>query len=207
MVQEEGQGQPDSDAEEFYLYKFKDTRPSPIQIPLQVEGKPLTMKLDTGAAVSIISEDTKTMFPQLELRKSSIVLRTYTDESMQVTGQLQVHVQYRSQTQPLVLVVVAGHRSGLLGRNWLAQLPSTGLALKQNDYKAVRRSRGPAEEARPAVFRDELGTVQPQKATLHIKLDVAPKVFQTYCTLCDKRRCWSRTRSPREARHHQEGQH
>ncbi len=123
MVQE-GQGQQeDSDPEEFYLYNFKETRPSPIHIPLQVEGKPLTMELDTGAAVSIISEDTrKSMFPQLKLRKSDIVLRTYTNESMQVTGQLHVHVQYGSQTHPLVLVVVAGHGPSLVGRNWLKYL-------------------------------------------------------------------------------------
>ena len=116
-VQEEND---DSGAEEFYLYKFKETRPSPIQIPLKVEGKPLTMELDTGAAVSIISEATRrAMFRQLKLRKSTIVLKTYTDEPMQVIGQLHVHVQYGSQTQPLVLIVVAGDGPSLFGRNWL----------------------------------------------------------------------------------------
>ena len=38
---------------------------------------------------------------------------------MQVTGQLNVHVQYGSQTEPLVLVVVAGDGPSLFGRNWL----------------------------------------------------------------------------------------
>ncbi len=126
------------------------------------------MELDTGAAVSIISEDTRKS--QLKLRKSDIVLRTYTNESMHVTGQLHVHVQYvqyGSQTQPLVLVVVAGHGPSLVGRNWLKY----GLAPnRKNHNKAVWGSGGPAEEAQPAVqrrARDELGTVQPQKTTLH----------------------------------------
>ena len=93
------------------------------------------MELDTGAAVSIISEDTRKS--QLKLRKSDIVLRTYTNESMHVTGQLHVHVQYvqyGSQTQPLVLVVVAGHGPSLVGRNWLKY----GLAPnRKNHNKAV----------------------------------------------------------------------
>ncbi len=37
-------------------------------------------------------------------------------------GQLHVHVQYGSQTQPLVLVVVAGHAPSLVGRNWIKYL-------------------------------------------------------------------------------------
>ncbi len=176
MVQED-QRQNDSDPEEFYLYKFKETRPSPMQIPLQVEGKPLTMELDTGAAVSIISEDTRrTMFPQLKLRKSNIVLRTYTDESLQVTGQLHVHVQYGNQTQPLVLVVVAGNGPSLFGRNWLKYL--------QMDWSRIGTITKPSEglevllKKHDQLFRHELGTVRPQKATLHVKPDVAPKFFK-----------------------------
>ena len=114
------QEQDDSETEEFHLFKFKETRPSPIQVSLKIEGKPLTMELDTRAAVSIISEATRrAMFQDLKLRESSIVLKTYTDEPMQVTGQLNVHVQYGNQTEPLVLVVVAGDGPSLFGRNWL----------------------------------------------------------------------------------------
>ncbi len=99
------------------------------------------------------------MFPQLELPKSDIVLRTYTNESMQVTVQLHVHVQYGSQTQPLVLVVVAGHGPSLVGRNWLKYL--------QLDWPpriTTKQSEGL-----------EAGTVQPQKATLHVK---QPRFFK-----------------------------
>ncbi len=116
------------------------------------------------------------MFPQLELRKSSIVLRTYTDESMQVTGQLQVHVQYGSQTQLLVLVVVAGHGPSLFGRNWLKYLQLDWhrietITMQSDGLEALLKKHD-------QLFKDELGTVQPQKATLHIKLDVAPTFFK-----------------------------
>ena len=78
------------------------------------------MEVDTGAAVSIISDSTRRkLFPLLKLHKSQLILKTYTDEQMQIVGQLNVRVQYGEQTAPLVLVVVAGNGPSLFGRNWL----------------------------------------------------------------------------------------
>ena len=65
------------------------------------------MEVDTGAAVSIISNQTRrSLFPDIELRKCAIVLKTYTEEAMEVIGQLNVRVTYGSQEAKLVLVVV-----------------------------------------------------------------------------------------------------
>ena len=81
------------------------------------------MELDTGAAVSIISDQTRrSLFPDLQLRNSSLVLKTYTDELMQVVGQLNVQVKYGSQEEKVVLVVVGGNWPSLFGRNWLKYL-------------------------------------------------------------------------------------
>ena len=63
-----------------------------------VNGTKLTMELDTGAAVSIISDATrKALFPSQKLHKSKLVLKTYTEEPMQVIGNLHVRVQYGTQ--------------------------------------------------------------------------------------------------------------
>ena len=118
LVQRETADSTDSETEEFHLIKLKEPASNPVHIPVQVEGKSLIMELDTGAAVSIISETTrKEMFPNSTLHKSKLTLKTYTDEPMQITGQLNVHVQYGSQSAPLVLVVVAGNGPSLLGIN------------------------------------------------------------------------------------------
>ena len=62
---------------------------------MDVEGKSLTMELDTGAAVSIISDATRRRkFADVKLRKSKVILKTYTDQTMKVLGQLNVHVKY-----------------------------------------------------------------------------------------------------------------
>ena len=90
------------------------------------------MEVDTGAAVSIISEmQFKQLFPKVKLDKSSIQLRTYTGEKLPVLGQINVRAQYEDQTKNLDLVVVAGNGPTLLGRNWLLQL--------QLDWAAIRR--------------------------------------------------------------------
>ena len=53
------------------------------------------MEINTGAAVSIIVEDTfKALLPCLTLFLSSVVLRSYTYESIPVMGEAQVTVQH-----------------------------------------------------------------------------------------------------------------
>ena len=78
------------------------------------------MELNTGAALSIISQKTrKAVFPDEKLRHSKLILKTYTNEPLKVMGTLNVQVQYEDQLKKLVLVVVAGNGPNLFGRNWL----------------------------------------------------------------------------------------
>ncbi len=109
----------DSESEEYFIFKLSAPTTSPIEVTVEVEGKPLTMELDTGAAVSIVSDVTRRIFPDVKLRKSKIILKTYTDQKMTVIGQLNVHVKYGTQSAPLILVIVNGNGLSLFGRNWL----------------------------------------------------------------------------------------
>ena len=83
------------------------------EVPVVVNGKKLLMEHDMGAAISFISDHTRrSLFPDLPLRDSSLTLRTYTEEQIEVVGQLNVRIKYGDQVENLVLVVVGG-------RNWL----------------------------------------------------------------------------------------
>ena len=85
------------------------------------------MELDTGAEVSIISEESrKVKFPEEELRPSDLKLKTYTNEPIKGAGTLEVKVQYENQFKELVLVVTAGNGQSLLGRNWLSHINVKG---------------------------------------------------------------------------------
>ena len=51
------------------------------------------MEVDTGADISIISEETrKVLFPIQKIYESDLILKTYTGEPITIIGNL--HVQY-----------------------------------------------------------------------------------------------------------------
>ena len=60
----------DSGNEEFHLYTIGTKPTCPINVKLQVDGRRLVMEVDTGAAVSIISEGTrKKLFTNAKLHE------------------------------------------------------------------------------------------------------------------------------------------
>ena len=171
----------DSDAssgEGYHLHKLHDRSSNPINVPVLVNGRQLEMELDTGAAVSIISDETrKTLFADQKLRKSTLVLKTYTEEPMQVVGQLNVRVKYGVQEAKLVLVVVGGNGPSLFGRNWLKYL-----RLDWRNIAVVRavqqKSLSMLLKQHQQLFTDELGKVEPYKATLQVQPDAIPRFFK-----------------------------
>ena len=86
----------------------------------------LQMEVDTGASVSLISEETwkKSLTEQVApLKSTGIKLRTYTGDNMKVKGEIQVKVDIPDGQQlQLPLVVVEGKGPSLLGRDWLRQM-------------------------------------------------------------------------------------
>jgi len=67
----------------------------PITVSLLLNGKKLDMEVDTDAALSVISESTRqTLFADETLYPSNPVLKTYTNECMEVKGTLNMRVQY-----------------------------------------------------------------------------------------------------------------
>ena len=91
---------------EEYSEVYKSGRYSnyPVYVHMLINGYKLSMELDTGAEVSIISENTREeIFPQDQLQPSELKLKTYTNEPMKVTGTLKVNFQYKVQFKRLVL--------------------------------------------------------------------------------------------------------
>jgi len=164
-----------SSGEEYRLYQMTNRASEPFNVPVLVNGKKLTMELDTGAAVSIISDQTRrSLFPDLQLRNSSLVLKTYTDELMQVVGQLNVRVKYGSQEEKLVLVVVGGNGPSLFGRNWFKYLQ-----MDWGKIASVQTTRSESVSAlikrHQQLFTSELGTITPYKAKLQVQPQAAPR--------------------------------
>ena len=59
---------------------------------------------------------------QLVLKGTSVSLKTYMGEALNVRGKVVVTVKYGSQEMELPLLMIAGAGPALMGRNWLCKL-------------------------------------------------------------------------------------
>ena len=115
-----------ADTLEYTLFPVSDQQAKPVLTTVLVDGKELCMEVDTGASVSLVSEET---FHKLwgkerssQLQSSRVKLRTYTGQNISVIGSTMVKVQSSGQVEHLPLLVVGGNGPSLLGRDWLFKL-------------------------------------------------------------------------------------
>lgn len=148
----------------------------PIRVEVQINGKPLSMEVDTGAAVSLISyKRLKQVLPRIRVQKTTVVLRTYTSEVIPVRGEVQVNVTYGEQKKQLTLYVTRQDGPCLLGREWLTSIrldwKTIGLAAMDTSQTRLHEMLKCYDE----VFQDELGTMKTIKAELKLKENATPK--------------------------------
>ena len=88
---------------------MKGPREKPLTVTLEIDGVQVPMEINTGAAVSLISEETqKRLFPKGSLHQPEVRLKTYTSESIPVVGVLRVQVKYQAYLGYHDLYVVGG---------------------------------------------------------------------------------------------------
>ena len=170
----------ESSPEEVQLFHIghKQSKTKPLLCTLTIEGKPVEMEIDTGAAVSIMAERTyQQLFSHKPLQPSTVRLTTCTQSPIHVKGQLLVQVYYGQQTFDLTLVVVAGSGPSLLGRNWLQSI--------RLDWRAIHKASSALLTPLPslldedqALFQDELGTIEKKKTTRLVRPDCTPRFFK-----------------------------
>ena len=125
------------------------------------------MEVDTGASVSITSQETFKAIQNgestLQLEESSVKLQTYTGEPIPICGSTQVQVVHNEQVLSLLLVVTQGKGPTLLGRNCLE-----ALLLEWRTIFTIGDSRTLQSvlEQHSVVFKDELGKLQGVEAKI-----------------------------------------
>ena len=84
-----------SDTEILRLHRITDSQNPPIYLDLLIEGKPISMELDTGASYSIISKKTlQDLGIQKPLTPSRVRLVSYSGHEIAVLGIANVQVKY-----------------------------------------------------------------------------------------------------------------
>ncbi|KAL3189892.1 hypothetical protein MRX96_020237 [Rhipicephalus microplus] len=117
---------------------------------------------------------------------TSLTLRTYTNEPVKPCGVAFVAVQYNAQRQQLPLYVLRQDGQPLLGRSWLQHLKLDWTQIQGLHHMQVGNTNGfdrsPKLESLlnryRDLFKDELGTVKGEKATLFLRVDAKPRFFK-----------------------------
>ncbi len=158
------------------VYSIGNRSNHPILVEVQVDGRELTMEVDTGAAVSVISEQgLRKILPDAEIKATNVKLRTFTLERIPLRGVTRVTVKYGDQSKKLTLYVTKGDGPCLMGREWLRSIrldwKTIGLAILDTSHTRVESLLKSYSE----IFRDELGTMKSIQASLTLKEDVTPR--------------------------------
>ena len=142
--------------------------PRSYKVVTLINNIPIITELDTGARVSIVSEQTwSDKLKQPKLQPCSLRLQSYPSKPLDVMGVCTVKVTIKSNTVSLPLVVIKGDEISLLGRNWLEQI--------KLDWHEIAKINGITKpsyqkklndllEQYVEIFRDELGKYKQIKA-------------------------------------------
>ena len=170
-------GSSESD-EEFTVRMVKVNTPQPILVDIKVNGKTLTMEVDTGAGLFLISESTlKQVMPEalVNIQETSVRMKTYSGEPIKVLGKVQVAVEYGEQHARLPLYVVAGNGPTLLGRQWL-------VGPIRLDWKTIGLHRVSVQsgldtllQKYDGIFQEEIGTMNVIRADLKVRENATPR--------------------------------
>ena len=110
----------------YSLYSLDTNRPSlgSYSVEMLINGKPCKMEVDTAADYSIMAHSVYLeKFADTPLTPSKVVLRTYTGEVLEVSGEMQCNVIYKDKHYSLPVVVVNySGKPTLLNKNWLRQI-------------------------------------------------------------------------------------
>lgn len=166
--------------EAYSLHAIRGKKTKPYVANFTVQGSEMSMEVDTGASLSVISESTYyKLWPSNaapKLLDSEVKLRTYTGDYLKVLGEIEVEVHYKRQCHTVGLVVVTGNGPSLVGRDWLAKFKLDWGELYYTD-RVPEALQGILHKYQ-AVFRDELGMVKGMKAKIHMKENAKPRFFR-----------------------------
>ncbi|CAB3990019.1 Hypothetical predicted protein [Paramuricea clavata] len=136
----------------YGIYSLGKAQAEPYVVDVLVSNESLKMEVDTGAAVSIMNEDTYTLLkkkhPNLELKESKVRLDTYMGEQVKVLGQVETSVKYEDQE-----------------------------GLKEDNNISVKVNK--LLEKYEEVFHEELGTFSGRKTKIYVADDASPKYCKT----------------------------
>ena len=163
------------------MYKLTDELNSlddgdPIMLDVKLNSKPVKMELDTGAAVSVISDKdyNRYMRHNIQLCPTTKSLKTYTGQRVRPKGVCQVNVTYEGQQHTLPLYILDGEGPPLMGRQWLKYIQLNWSLLKLGEENKTLQE---ILSKHKDVFSEGLGKLKGIKSSFTFEGKRYTKVF------------------------------
>ena len=138
-----------------------------------LNGQPLTLEVDTGAATSLINEETyRTLWeepPPLEPAHER--LRSYLGEKIPLLGSARVNIRYGDQSADVQVLIVQGKRANLFGRDWLKEIRLDWGSIMKVGSMELEDTLNLYSD----VFREELGEFKGTKVKIDITVPAQPR--------------------------------
>uniref|UniRef100_A0A1B0GIL7 RNA-directed DNA polymerase n=1 Tax=Lutzomyia longipalpis TaxID=7200 RepID=A0A1B0GIL7_LUTLO len=144
-----------------------------VWVKVNVEGSPIEMEVDSGAAYSVMSEDDWNKLKSCrEIESCKMKLCTWVKKGVKIKGKVKVQVELAKRKVELPLIITKEGGKPLLGRNWFQALgieiciPGIN-ALAQDRITQILRKF-------PGIFKEGLGTHPAMVVNLELKEDAKP---------------------------------
>ena len=172
------------DDEEEELSQLNNLKERDIQLlsskPLmevRINGQRVEMEIDTGAAVSVISQKNL----KIPLKKTSMQLRSATGQVLELAGEAKVKVRVKGMKKVVKIYVAKGECPSLFGRewintffgkDWLQRLVNINTIVKQGAPMKLQKL---LDKYAETVFKPGLGKLKGMTAKLMLRPEAVPR--------------------------------
>lgn len=157
----------------------------PMYADVVIDGKSISMEIDTGAAVSVINEaDFNRLSCKRELEETDIILSTYTNEQIKPIGVCTVCVESneKSFSDMKLYVLNCTDAPPLLGRSWLREMQLDWKSIRKlNETRPTKNNASFVDDLKrkyPTLFSDSMGKMKDIKARIDVKPDATPRFLK-----------------------------
>ncbi|XP_054281226.1 uncharacterized protein K02A2.6-like [Macrosteles quadrilineatus] len=170
---EDSENVSDIDHATYDTYKIQMNGSDKFMVEVTLEGKPIQMELDTGAALSSISyKDYKKLNLSKKLFQTHVQLRTYTGELIKPKGVVYVEFNFKDKAYFGKLYVIGQNVEPIFGREWLREIN-----LKIGDIRTIQENSCDLSKLLTEfsdVFKKEIGCIPNEKVHLSLQEGCKP---------------------------------
>lgn len=158
-------------------FNIRTSNGEPMTETINVRGVQINFQIDSGSAVTAISEKTfYKHFKEVSLIETNKRLLSYTGNNIECIGIVRLPFTYVGRTQNLDVYVIRDGGPPLLGRDFISFFKLEMIPVNYCENSSSVKAQ--LQTQFPSVFSDELGTFKKYKIRLNLRQDAKPIFFK-----------------------------